>query len=361
LCVVGLFTACGNSSQKNAAPTGNNDSLFVSGSFAGLDSGSVLLSTSKDNDIQVADTMFVHGGRFEGKIPLSSVSLILVATNGQQLSFAAKAGELVISGKVDSINDAHITGTAIPHDLEEYDSKSRVLNDSIAAHQQVAATFNRETTAATKAEWLNKMQFLLAQLWTVDSIFIEENPESYMSAERLYQSNLERFDLARFEKGYNSLSDSVKAGYYGKRAFKLLETLRKPFPDIQLNDVKGTPVSLLSLKGEYTLVDFWASWCVPCREEIPNLMAAYQTYKDRGLRVVGVSLDTDKKAWLASIKKDAMSWPQLSDLKGWDAASVKLYDIKAIPDNFLLDKDGRVIARALTGQHLQQKLAEIFP
>jgi len=131
-------------------------------------------------------------------------------------------------------------------------------------------------------------------------------------------------------------------------------------PDITMNDPEGKPFSLSQLKGKYVLVDFWASWCGPCRGENPNVVAAYNEYKDKNFTVLGVSLDEDKDAWLKAIKDDNLSWKQISDLQGWKNAAVALYGFEGIPYNVLIDPQGVIIATSLRESALQQKLEEVL-
>jgi len=131
-------------------------------------------------------------------------------------------------------------------------------------------------------------------------------------------------------------------------------------PEIELETPEGTKLALSSLKGKYVLIDFWASWCRPCRMENPNVVKVYQKYKDKGFEILGVSLDADKDKWLKAISDDGLTWKHISDLKQWQSSVVPLYGIEGIPMTVLLDKDGKILAKNLRGEALEQKLASLF-
>ena len=216
---------------------------------------------------------------------------------------------------------------------------------------------------------------LLMQLQNEYSV-LEENKTRYMrdfvrmqpgsfaclaAAEQLDpDQDLDLFNLIDEELGKNYPNSSYYTEFH-----KVVENMSKlsigsQAPDIILPNPEGEMVALSSLRGKVVLVDFWASWCKPCRMENPNVVRAYEKFNDRGFEIFGVSLDQERGAWLQAIESDGLRWTQVSDLKFWNSAVVKLYDIKGIPFALLLDQEGKIIAKNLRGPALHDKLDEIL-
>lgn len=187
------------------------------------------------------------------------------------------------------------------------------------------------------------------------------NMEGYLNIYENVETNLKnRYPNSSYVKNLSSLVARAKGRNKEQEAAEARVKTGVVAPDISMPGTDGKIISLSSLRGKYVLVDFWASWCSPCRKENPNLVSCYQKFHGKGFEIFQVSLDKTKPDWLEAIKKDRLNWIHVSELKFWDTPAAKLYALKEIPSNFLLDKEGRIIAKNLMGEELEKKLNVIL-
>lgn len=310
-----------------------------------------------------ADSTTVSAGKFTmtGSKPLNELLTIRVEDDGYTLFNDGTPVDINLVGKTLEGSDLNKKLFACEGSLGKYDEQ---INQIMAEYQ----ILKDDTTAAGK----EKCKALVAKFedirdaMTKDQIeIVKANKDNLIPAVflgRIYYS-----------LDYNELKELLdsNAPYYNhpgvERAKKHLVALEKRLPgkmytDLTMNDPDGKPRKLSEWcgKGNYVLVDFWASWCGPCRQEMPNVVANYEKYHDKGFEVVGISFDNKGDAWKAAIESIGMKWPQMSDLKGWKSEGAAVYGINSIPANVLLDGEGKIVATDLRAEGLGDKLKEIY-
>ncbi|MGN6421346.1 MAG: redoxin domain-containing protein [Pseudobacter sp.] len=292
-------------------------------------------------------------------------------SNGKRpdlLRFYLEKGTINIKTK-EFVRDAVISGSKMNKELMEYNKfisgPINMLEEANLAWM-TGTNENRSDTIAQK-EFMQTMRRGVNQLYDLQEQWIKANPNAYCSLEALQSIAGSNIDVKRVEPLFDMLAAGTKNSLQGKEMAARIHAAKTTgigatAPDFTQNDVNDQPVKLSDFRGKYVLLDFWASWCGPCRAENPNYVKAYNQYKDKSFTILGVSLDQPgkKDAWLAAIKKDGLEWPQVSDLRYWNNEVAKLYDVKAVPGNFLIDPNGKIIAKNLRGEELQKKLADLL-
>lgn len=212
--------------------------------------------------------------------------------------------------------------------------------------------------------YLRNAKVTRAKGYSLDSL-LAAHPSSPVAAYFVVKDFAYKLDLEGMKAVRAKLDASLAGSEYVNQIESMISRMEKVqvgsvAPDFTLPDVDGNPVSLSSFRGKYVLVDFWAAWCPDCRKENPNIVAAWEKYKDKNFAVLGVSLDRKRDQWLAAIEKDNLTWTQVSDLKYWDSEAAVLYCIRWIPMSFLIDPEGKIVAIGLEGEELHNKLEELL-
>ena len=334
----------------------------VKGNLKGLKDSTLVFLQNVEGNMIAQD--YAKNGKFSlaGKSDDANFfQLGLIGTQETTEIFLANEN-LIVTGDAKNLKGATFSGGVFQADYKGYVRGFLPINDKLG---KLVAEINAEKQPSKKKDSLiavfndnrNKLKYFTDN-------FLKEKAASPVSAFILYQF-AKLYDESALEGKYNSLKPSAKKIVFAKELERMIAAANvgkvgSIATDFAQNDTSGKSVSLNSFRGKYVLVDFWASWCRPCRMENPNVLAAYNRFKDKNFTVLGVSLDKDKASWVKAINDDKLPWTQISDLQQWGNAAAKMYKIESIPSNMLLDPSGKIIGKNLRGEELEAKLKEVI-
>ncbi len=301
---------------------------------------------------------------FQGQVDYPELFYLKVKGQRTGLSFFVENAQIEIKGNVDSLAVAQVQGSKTQVEYDAYHEKMREQSSELRRVYNLSLKAKSEGDETLWAELDKKRMEIYEEMQSFRRDYSKNNPASYVAPvilmQLMYQlsqdelkealglmdENLQKTSMVQKMQDYIQQQENVAVG--------------KIAPDFTQADPEGHAVKLSDLRGKFLLVDFWASWCGPCRKENPNVVAVYNDYKDKGFDVLGVSLDKSKDDWLKAVEEDQLSWTQVSDLKSWKNEVAQQYVVKSVPSNFLLDKDGVIIAKNLRGDELRAKIAELL-
>ena len=342
--------------------------FVIKAKIAGAENSTFVLQERAGNKYIILDSAIVKKGQFtmRGVIDYPKIVVLMDREKRKGLSFYLENSEISITGHVDSLNKAKISGSKTYDDYLAYQTAILLFNNR-------NAKLNQDYKAAEAAGDKSKMTELekgSEQIYNEKTVFnrefIKNHLTSYIIPDLLYSISSD-LDVNELDSILNSLDPNISGIQTIKDlkehvAMMKIVDVGKKAPDFTLNDVNDKPVALSSRigKSKLLLVDFWAAWCGPCRNENPNVVKVYKEFNKKGFDIFSVSLDRTKEDWVKAIAEDKLTWTHVSDLQYWNCAAAKLYAVNAIPANFLLDEKGTIIARNLRGNNLYDKVNEVL-
>jgi peroxiredoxin len=362
-------------SCKNKGEAGNSKSYTINGTVAGCNFGEIYLQIMNKTEA-TPDTIKISKGKFtyssksaapefaillfpnvEHKIDPKNILMFFTEPGSNiQVTFDSSAKERFV-----------ITGSKTSDEFKIF--KQKCLTPSEEKEKKTFENINpMSINNPTTMDSLMKLAETIQQEKKEAVVkYITENKTSIVGAAYAYLIGTQEENSKFIQLAYNMMDDNIRNSFYGIEIKKKIDAAIKTdigaiATDFNVKDIEGKQVTLSNFyKGKkLVLIDFWASWCGPCRKENPNVVKAYSKFHSKGFDILGISLDEEKQDWIGAIKKDGLTWTQVSDLKGWESGVARLYNVTAIPTNFLIDGTGKIIATNLRGELLETKLNELL-
>ncbi|WP_316795049.1 TlpA disulfide reductase family protein [Pedobacter agri] len=333
--------------------------VHVAANIKGLNNGKVTLAYELD-DILSQDSALSRSDIFSKDILLNeSVRCTLTNSinNQMRIFLMEKESSINITGDISKFFELKITGSKENDVLDK-------LKESLYAipAKRPKVTGNAEQDKEARKKFAGKQQVLRDSVFEK---FVKLNPNKVATAIAIFDQYVTYPNRVKASENYNLLSEEVKNSSYGKRIKTFIHanlntSVGSNAIDFSLADADGELFSLKDFKNKYILLDFWASWCGPCRLENPNLIEVYMQYNSKGFTIIGLSMDSSKENWIKAVQQDGLIWKQLNDPKSTNGKTADRYGVKSLPANFLIDANGKIVARNLRGVALEEKLKELL-
>ncbi len=336
--------------------------LHITGAVKGIKEGELISLTDVNRPSDTLAKAKARNGAFELSAELKEPMILNINMgNNKRLMTFLENSIVKLEGTIDQLPQVKVSGSSLHNDFKDFKSTFDPLFEQLTKQsQQYQQGFRSDSL-------INAINATKAVVQQQIDLFISKHKNSAVSAFLLAATIQLSDDILLTEKRVNSLKSPALENMYGTYLVEnIAETkvtaIGSMAADFTQPDTSGNPVSLSSFRGKYVLLDFWASWCGPCRHENPNVVANFKKFNDKNFTVLGVSLDRpgQKDKWLQAIYKDELTWTHVSDLQFWNNEVAKQYRVQGIPQNFLIGPDGKILAKNLRGPALEQKLCEVL-
>ncbi len=370
------LSACGNAS--------NNQGYTLKGTIKGGEGKTIYLDEFIENDVILIDSAKISSKQtflMEGFVKEKGFYRLRLADNNFAV-LVLDNQKIEVEGSYANFSQDYNTPkstetTALKTFFGQMQANTKQLDDINQAYSNVMQTRQNEQTApqiinldSIKTYYFDRYNAVMKSQSALKQAFVRQHKNTILPfyAVGFFEQQEIQDNYTLLDSAYQSMKKTIPNSKYTQMMGKTVEPYKvyanlqigKQAPEINLANPQGTLVSLSSLRGKLVLIDFWASWCGPCRQENPNVVRVYNQYKDKGFEVYGVSLDKEKTAWTKAIAQDQLRWTHVSDLKFWESEAAKTYGVRSIPQTYLIDGQGKIVAKNLRGQALEQKIAALL-
>jgi len=359
-----LFVACNNLKDNE---------FLISGTANGVENGKkVFIEVQTETGSLAKDTAVVTDGKFELKGITDGIDIGFVRIENEEINLPIilEEGNININIVKDSLHKSTLGGTPNNDKFQKFNTESRAISEKVAKFEKDNGPEMQKAQMSNDTVTINKLlkeyKKFQNEMNDYSKKFIKENPDAYLSVLLLENFLMRQYLTPEEIKSYfEGLDKDVKETKSGKKIKTALDSMSaivigKPAPNFSAPSPEGKTISLKESLGKVTIIDFWASWCGPCRAENPNVVALYNEFHPQGLNIIGVSLDKDAAKWKEAIAKDGLIWPHVSNLKFWEDPIAKQYNVQSIPATFILDEKGNIVAKDLRGEELRAKVAALL-
>lgn len=350
-----------------------DNEFVISGTADGVKNGEkVFVEIQTETGLTAMDTAVVTDGKFELRGITESIDLGFVRFESENINLPVilEEGKITLTIVKDSLHKSTLGGTPNNQKFQKFNSDSRAISEKVVKFEKDNGPAMQQAQMTQDTATINKLtkeyKGFQDEMNAYSKKFIEQNKDAYLSVLLLENFLMRQYLTPEEVKTYfDGLDKSLHETKSGKKIKSTLDALTsvvvgKPAPNFSAPSPDGKTISLKESLGKVTIIDFWASWCGPCRMENPNVVALYKELNPQGLNIIGVSLDKDAAKWKEAIAKDGLTWTQVSNLKFWEDPIAKQYNVQSIPATFILDAKGNIVAKDLRGDELRAKVKELL-